>query len=191
MRTFTLDTNCIIDVAEERPAAPHVRALVAAHSTRCADVALVAASASERQRAGDYLNSLEVFNQRRTDHGLGDLQLLPSLARWNVSFFNHALWGGEPERQRETEVFSALFPNSIIDWATEAQRCGVTCDSEASAAYRSWRNKILDAQAYWAHEHAERDFFVTSDANFARRLHDHPQFPDATIMTPERAIVEL
>lgn len=50
MITLTLDTNCIIDVAEERPSAVHVRGFLEAARTGTINLALVASSASERQQ---------------------------------------------------------------------------------------------------------------------------------------------
>ncbi len=49
MLTFTLDTNCIIAVEDERPEAEHIRKLAEAHSQGVADVSLVAMSASENE----------------------------------------------------------------------------------------------------------------------------------------------
>jgi hypothetical protein len=52
--TFTLDTNCLIDVDDGRPAAPYVLRLIEAADKGVADVALVASSASERQPGVDF-----------------------------------------------------------------------------------------------------------------------------------------
>jgi hypothetical protein len=52
MLTFSLDTNCIIDIEEERPDSVFVRALAGAHACGEANAAVVAISASEKQKKG-------------------------------------------------------------------------------------------------------------------------------------------
>jgi hypothetical protein len=80
MVSFTLDTNCIIDVAENRPGAAAIRALADAHAAGEADVALVAVSASERQPGDKYLDNFNVFQERLTALRLNHLTVLPSIA---------------------------------------------------------------------------------------------------------------
>ena len=53
-QTFTLDTNCVIDVAEKRPAAKAVQALADAHAAGKADVAVIAITASEKKQDEHY-----------------------------------------------------------------------------------------------------------------------------------------
>ena len=90
MTTFTLDTNCLIDVDEGREAAPHVLALAAAHARGEADVALVAVSASERQPGDTYLPRYEDFQGRVARPGLGHLPVLLGMAYFDMSYWDHA-----------------------------------------------------------------------------------------------------
>jgi hypothetical protein len=71
-----------------------------------------------------------------------------------------------------------------VDYATWKE---VPKEDKTTPAYLRWRNQILDAQALWAHEHAERDVFVTSDQRLLR-LNGHIDFPDMLVKTPEEAI---
>jgi predicted nucleic acid-binding protein len=64
VKMFTLDTNCLIDIAENRPAAAAVRALAAAHAEGRADVAIVAISASEAQLGGRFIQNYDEFRNR-------------------------------------------------------------------------------------------------------------------------------
>lgn len=189
-QTFTLDTNCLIDVDEERAAAVHIRALLEAHQQGSADLAMVASSASERQRRDVFLSSLDVFNERRTALGFGDLPLLPSIARWDVSFFNNSLWGSAEGTEREHQLYSALFPNLPPEWAAHAAARGASVDDTQGLAYLRWRNQMLDAQALWAHDFAGRSVFVTSDAQL-KRLDGHPLFPSMIVKPPLEAAAEL
>jgi len=188
--TFTLDTNCLIDVADERPAAEHVRELMSAHNGGRISVALVASSASEKQQGGGFLESLSIFDARRTALGFGSLPLLPPIARFNVSFFNHGLMCDHAMLAREHAIFTALFPTSPPEWSDYAAAKGLDPEDRASARYLRWRNQLLDAQAFWSHDHVRRDVFVTSDRRF-RVLTGHPLFPEAAICNPQEAAAML
>lgn len=79
MLTFTLDTNCAIAIAigEGRPEAKAIRALADAHARGKANVALVAITASERQKDGEPLESFVRLS--RQPHGTS-LTLPPTAA---------------------------------------------------------------------------------------------------------------
>lgn len=190
MASFTLDTNCLIDMAEDRPTAVHIRTLLDARARGAADLALVASSASERQQGGTYLASVVVFEERRNSLGFDGLPLLPSIGRWGLSFFDHSVSGSEQGSAREAAIYSLLFPTSPVEWAEYAAARGADVNDLTSPAGMRWRNQMLDAQALWAHDHAGRDVFVTSDQRL-RVLNDHPDFPAMSIRTPQEAVALL
>lgn len=186
MPSFTLDTNCLIDVAEERPSASHIQALLAAAARVEADLALVASSASERQQGGVFLGDIAVFEERRIALGFGALPLLPSIGRWGLSFFGHSLYPSPESLEREAAIFRLLFPSSPVEWADYAVVKGADVHDLTALAYARWRNQMLDAQALWAHDYAGRDVFVTSDQRL-KVIDGHPDFPTMKIKTPEEA----
>ncbi len=184
---FTLDTNCIIDVADGRDMAVHVNRLLNARREGAIDVALVASSASERQQGDQYLSSFDQFDQRRKALGFGDLPLLPSIGRYDISFFDQCLMAGDEDSAQEDAIFRALFPTSPTEWADYAAAKGHQVDDVTGKGFARWRNQLLDAQAFWAHQHAEHDVFVTSDKRF-RVLEGHPDFPTAVVRNPLEAV---
>jgi len=190
MLKFTLDTNCIIDIAEERPSAVHVRRLLEAARSGTVSLALLASSASERQQAGGFLENACAFDERRAALGFGDLDLLPALARLDVSFLDMALLCCPDGQAREQAIYKCLFPQSEYEWRDYAAARNLDPSDGSSSAYYRWRNQILDAQAYWAHDHAARQIFVTRDRRF-RRLEGHADFPAAVVRTPECAVTLL
>jgi len=190
MISFTFDTNCLIDVAEDRPAAVHIRTLLTAAENGQADLALVASSASERQKGNTFLASLAIFEERRAALGFGKLPLLPSIARWGVSFFSHSVYASPEGAEREALIYSVLFPASPVEWADYAALKGADLDDQAAPAYMRWRNQMLDAQALWAHDSARREVFVTSDQRLGI-IDGHPSFPRMVVKTPVEAIALL
>src|SRR5262249_28602345 len=101
MLSFTLDTNCIIDVATNSPSACDVKRLVDAHSAGTADVALVAVSASERQLTDTYLHSYDDFEARLKDLGLSHLRILLPILYCDVGFWDKGLWADAAMECRE------------------------------------------------------------------------------------------
>jgi hypothetical protein len=67
--SFTLDTNCLIAIDEGRPEAGAIRTLAHAHSLGKADVAVVAISASEKQKSGHYIQNFTEFRDRLASLG--------------------------------------------------------------------------------------------------------------------------
>ncbi|MBU0739516.1 MAG: hypothetical protein KJ981_05205 [Alphaproteobacteria bacterium] len=187
MTSFTLDTNCIIDIDEGRPAASRVEALLLAWRNGDADLALVASSASERQPGGTYLSNFGTFEERRNALGFAGVPLLPSIGRHNISFFGQSLYGSAEGMEREASIYRILFPSSPVEWADYAGARGVAVDDREASAWSRWRNQILDAQALWAHYHAERQVFVTSDQRLWV-LNGHHDFPHMVVTSPEEAV---
>lgn len=142
MPSFTLDKDCLIDIEDDRPAKPHVLALVAAAGDGRADVAMVASAASERQIGGGTLASIVPFHERMTALGFGNIGLLKPICYFDISFFNWYVAGGDPITGREREIFRALFPGREPKWADFAAAAGVGSDSR-DAPYWRWRNFLV------------------------------------------------
>jgi len=76
MLALSLDTNCLIDIAEGRPDSVAIRALADAHARGEASVAVVAISASEKQKNGKRLTNFDQFRARLDALALGHLEIL-------------------------------------------------------------------------------------------------------------------
>ena len=121
MPSFTLDTNCIIDIDENRQAAPHVRALANAHAAGRASVAVGAISASERQRGDRLITNFQEFQQRLDSLHLGHLEILNPMLYLDVSFWDHALFPNPQMEALERRLHDTLFPNVEFLWADYAR----------------------------------------------------------------------
>lgn len=183
MLKLTLDTNCIIDVDERRDGFESVLALAQAHIEGRVEVALVCTGAHERQKDGGYLQSFLQFTSRLESLGFPALPVLPSIAYWGISFWGHGILPDEAMKAREQLIFDVMFPNVDHRWPSYAAAKGAYADDLSSRHFHRWRNRLCDVQAFWAHDHAQRDIFVTRDIEFQRLLR-HPAFADAAILPP-------
>ncbi len=162
--TFTLDTNCVIAIADARPEAQAVLHLAEAHAIGSASVALLAISASERQTDGTTLTSFTQFKERLTQLGLGNLELLKPLAYFGIGYFDWCLMADQESVAIEQRIHEVLFPGIPFRWPDFCLENGI--DPEATSVSTRWRNAKCDVLAYWSHVHNKRDTFVTSDGNF-------------------------
>jgi len=190
MLSFTLDTNCIIDIAEARPGAAAIRSLATAHAEHRADVALVAVSASERQEGDTYFENYSEFATRIATLGLSQLPVLLPMHYYGVGFWGRGLRASADLKNRERAIHDTLFPNVSFSWLDFASMKGISPDSLKTAAAKQWRNTFCDRQMYWAHDHNKRDVFVTSDNNFLR-LNRSDTFRDSRIAMPHEALAML
>lgn len=189
MITFTLDTNCIIDLAEGRAGANAIRALSVSSAQGRAQVAVVSVSASERQPGDTYLENYGDFKARLVALQIDHLMVLPTIAYWGIGFWGVGLFGGTAEMvARERQIHETLFPTIPFAWSDFAALSGISSKTLRTPQAKRWRNAFCDRQMFWAHDHNRRDVFVTSDDNFQKRLGRSPHFAHARIATPDEAV---
>ncbi|MFZ7091698.1 hypothetical protein [Primorskyibacter sp. 2E233] len=151
METFSLDTNCIIDVADDRPGKQAVLNLVNCHRLGMADVALIAVSASERQKSGGFLASYADFLRRVRELGLQGLSHIAGIGHLDIGFFDFCLLADETMLSREKELHDTLFPQIAFlssDYLAAFEPKGLDAVQKAE---RKWRNAWCDRQMTWAH----------------------------------------
>jgi hypothetical protein len=153
MKKFTLDTNCIIDLEENRPNSQYIRQILQAWQAGEIELAVVAISASEKQRGGIYAKTYDDFRKKLAAVGLaGVTELLPK-AYWNVSYWNRALWT-DKEEKLEGQIWGLLFPGVILKPPTMEEDVP------------RWRNKLCDVMVAWSHAYHGCEVLITSDKNF-------------------------
>jgi hypothetical protein len=189
MKTFTLDTNCIVALDDEtRAERKAVIAIIEAGKEGRIDVAVVASSAAEKQLTGAFLGNIADFKERMDKLGLEHVELLKPIATYGMTFFDHAIYPTKEHLELQTRIFETLFPGTPAIWSKHAADLGQSPEDTDTPDGMKWRNKFLDAQAMWGHINYGRDIFVTSDANFARRFKASEQFKDVVVVTPSEAV---
>jgi hypothetical protein len=163
---FTLDTNCVIDLEQNTPFAPPIRALVAAHRAGRAEVAIPTISASELQRDGGYLTHFNQFLARLASVGLDGLPLIEPIAYFGVGFYGYGLLADEAMVALERQIHEVLHPEVEFDYKDFCEARRIEMDPENPD--RRWRNAKCDTQAMWSHIHHGRECFVTRDRNFLK-----------------------
>jgi len=135
---LALDTNCIIDLEENRPDAPHIRTLIGAWKDGRAELAVVAVTASENQLGGIAGRNYSAFEARLSNVGLSGVSHLLPLAIWEVFYWDHALWSSDEMEKLASRIRSILFP-------------GISIAPPATIENNSvWRNKICDVLIAWS-----------------------------------------
>ena len=156
-RRVALDTNCLIDLEENRPAARHIRTLIGAWTKRHIELAIVAVSASENQPSGTASQDFDVFEAKLTNIGLAGAHHLPPLALWDVFYWDHALWPSADMEALELTIRGILYP-------------GIHTAPPANVNENSvWRNHMCDVLVAWSCIHHGWQSLVTRDKNF----HNH------------------
>jgi hypothetical protein len=166
--TFTLDTNCIIAVEKNEPAAEAIRTLVDAHKTPSADVAVVAMSASEKPQGGRSIRNFLEFQCRLETLGWTHLNIVLPMKYWDITFWDHEIWVDDDAlTDLERQIHTTLFPTMRFLWQDYCRDNGM--DSAQSPFGTPWSNRKCDVQAIWSHIHDGRSVFVTTDRNFHRK----------------------
>ena len=154
---LVLDTNCIIDLEEDRQDARHIRDLIKAWKREAVDLAVVAVSASENQPDGTASPNFSVFEEKLKKVGLGDVNHLLPIMFWDFGYWDHALWSSQELLELRLQIQTVLFPNIADTPPTTSKENYV------------WRNQMCDTLVVWACIHHGWDCVVTRDKNF----HDH------------------
>ena len=160
----TFDTNCIIHLEENRPAAPYVRRIVQGAAERGLKLRVVGISASERSRDGQYPRSFGDFETKIAGVGLGDVEILKPPAILDVTYWDHCVLGCEEWTEEARRIHEILFPTIPFTYTDFRVRFGV--DPAAPGLHYKWRNRAIDTRALWTHMHNGGGVFVTSDNDF-------------------------
>lgn len=157
MSKLVLDTNCIIDLEENRPDARALRTLIATWKNEQLHLAVVAVSASENQPSGIASRTYKVFERKLNSAGLAGAHELMPLAIWDVFYWDHALWSSPEMEALESKIRAVLFP-------------GISTVPPTNIEENSrWRNQMCDVLVAWSCIHHNWPHLVTRDRNF----HDH------------------
>lgn len=188
MLRVTLDTNCVIDVEEERPNAEHVRRLAGYAESGQVQLCIPSIMASERSPGGNIAQSFEAFQEKLQGLGLAGADLLAPLPYWEIVFWDNCLWGDVDEQELEPRIHEVLFPEVPFSWVDFCKANGLP---ESSPVEKTrWLNAKCDVLALWSHIFHASDVFVTSDGNFhkATKMPKLVELGAGQILRPQEAV---
>jgi len=169
---LTLDNMCIIDLEQNleqnREHAPQIRKLVQMHRNKAISLRVVATSASELKPNNTHPQHFDEFKQRMALIGLGDVEILPTLGRFNFSFFDYCVFfGNRWLDQLEEEIQAVLFGEDETEFGDFCRKHGY--DKRNKEAWNKWINRKCDVLTLWSHIYFNGDVFVTNDNNFYKQ----------------------
>ena len=153
---YTLDTNCIIDLEENRPDSIYLKKLIFRKRNKEIELMVVAISASENQPGGRESNNFDEFLLKLEAANLQDVEIILPMAYWDVAFWDKAIWADAPGAEElEVKIHNILFPGTPIEKP-----------KIADYSEKKWRNNKSDVQIAWSHIYHGQDILVTRDENF-------------------------
>lgn len=159
----TLDTNCLIDIEEDRENAIYLRQLIKWHRDKI-NLRVVGVSASERQPNGRIAKTFKEFKQKLRNISLGDIEILKPIACFSIGFWDWCIYADDTMAEFEKQIHHILFPDiefSYKDYCLKKQINPL----ETKVDWK-WLNAKCDVQVLWSHIHYGGGIFVTSDNNF-------------------------
>ena len=173
MISVTFDTNCIIALEANKATADDLRRIMCSAAERKLRLRVVAISASERPRRGATSTGFGDFERKLANAGLGEAEILPGPAIFNLSYWNHCLWMGKEDSANLRQIHGILFPNH--PYKSSGDPSG------------KWRNRLVDTCALWTHLHHGGGAFVTTDDDFHGKKASIQKELGTSILTPHEA----
>jgi hypothetical protein len=159
VKRYTLDTNCVFALEDERPEATNIRRLLARSLSGEATVQIAAIAAAERNKSGRPIDNFSEFQMRLGRLSLGSAKVLLPPMYVGIAFADHCLLHGDETLAAEKRIHDVLF--SSVPFEFDGARY-----STASSEWRRWLNAKCDVLTMWCHLHHGGDVFVSSDKNF-------------------------
>ena len=160
----TIDTNCIIDLEEQRKFAPHVTKLLEMDSAGIIKLMVPAICASERRPDGKRLGNISEFFDRLSQLGFKNSEILKPLAYFDVTFWDWAIYSGPDLEAQEKEIQEILFPAIPFNYQ---DFCAIEkIPPQKTPLARKWINTKCDVLVLWSHIYYGGSIFITSDNNF-------------------------
>lgn len=175
MKKFTLDTNCIIDLEENRPNAVYVNEIVRAWRDGRIELAVVAIGASENQQNGQINRNFSSFENKLANVGLIGVSHLLPIAIWDLFYWDHFLWDSPESLTLLNTIQSILFPNKEF---------AIPINTMQNS---TWRNRQCDVLTAWTHAFHKWDILVTNDNNFHKKSMGLKKIGITQVLHPKEA----
>lgn len=157
MKKLTMDTNCLLAVDNKEAGYEAIEKILNLHHAGNVDVRVVATTAAENILANP--NPFEVFLALLKKTGFDRCEILKPLGRYNMYFYDHAVYASPEDERLENQVWEVLFPG--ISPASP--------EPGSPEAIKRWNNKMCDCQMIHSHIKYGGEVFITQDQNFMKQ----------------------
>lgn len=164
----TLDTNCIIALEKEEPAADSIRSLKIAHQAERIELRVVAISAVEWQKSWRKLGQppLSQFTEKLDRAGLNGVVILRPMAYIELCYIDWGLICDDGMIAKERRIHEIIAPSIEFDYDRYCEKRHIK--RQSGTVDRKWLNAKCDTQMMWSHIHHKGDVFVTNDRDFLK-----------------------
>lgn len=163
MLNVTLDTNCLIDIEEDRENAIYLKQLIKWHRDKI-NLRVVGISASERQPNGRIAKTIEGFKQKLSKISLDNIEILKPMQYSLIGFWGWCIYTSNKMIEDERKIHNILFPDIEFTYKDYCLNKNIE-PLETKIAWK-WLNAKCDVQVLWSHIHYGGGVLVTSDNNF-------------------------
>ncbi len=164
MHVVTIDTNCVIDLAQGTERGKIIHELIKRNNDQQIVLRVPGISASERQPGGIYLPTFDLFEQKLKQIGLGDVEILRPIAYLGVCYSAWCILPSEEMNVLEHRIHSILFPQIPFEIKSPPElKDALQMPAELNV---KWRNAKCDTLGMWCHIYYKGDIFVSADKNF-------------------------
>ena len=186
---FALDTNCIIELDEQRAHAVELRQLSELAKFGLIHLSILGISASENQKGGGSLPSFSDFTARLLRLDLGHLEILKPIGFWDVTYWDWSLNCETHDFQVLDNIWKVLFPKISSSWLDYAKSKKADEQDTSTRTYLKWRNALCDAQIAWATVKYGQDVLVTLNTkDFQKNSLALKSVGIRSILTPSEAL---
>ena len=154
--TITLDTNCLIDLEEQRNGFASIKKIINESKQNSLDVAIVAVSAIDKKLHNNKIKNFSEFQKWLADLGLSHIKILKPIAYTDISYADWCVVGGGELTELEHKIHDILFPT--LPYSVPPDKL-----------MPKWINAKADVLIMWAHIWNKREVFITRDKNFFKK----------------------
>jgi len=182
MIQIDLDWNCIIDLEEDRPAAPYLRQIQGWHNQGMVHLCMAAAHRLENPRSWDVPTiNQDAWEEKLREVGLADIELREARSRGFLGPDGILQFDIQLDLWVMEEIHNRLSPGIDFQYYTYCARCGVDpinrrlrpsldavykeVEEDQKYVLRKWTNAKCDALSLYTYSTwaGPDDLFVTTD----------------------------
>jgi len=174
---LTVDRNVIFSVSNCEPGYEFAARLFAAHNNKSITIAVSAANRVENNKSGVPIQSLDEVLQDCRLAGLIAPEILDYPLDWGMGLWENGILSQEGF-DLELALHQVLFPNVPTYLAND----------QSAQLRKKVINAKCDVFALWGHIYFERDYFITKDDNFIKKIGDLEAIGARGICKPEQFV---